>query len=68
MFTGDFLFRDCIGRTDLFSSSNEDMISSLNKIITYPDDVIIYPGHGDNSIIRHEKENICEYLQFLSNK
>ena len=68
MFTGDFLFKDCIGRTDLFSSSNEDMISSLNRIITYPDDVIIYPGHGDNSTIKHEKENICEYLQFLSNK
>lgn len=68
MFTGDFLFKDCIGRTDLFSSSNEDMINSLNKIITYPDDTVIYPGHGDNSTIKHEKENIYEYLQFLSNK
>jgi glyoxylase-like metal-dependent hydrolase (beta-lactamase superfamily II) len=68
MFTGDFLFKDCIGRTDLFSSSNEDMINSLNKIVKYDDDITIFPGHGDNSTIKHEKLNICEYLQFLSNK
>ena len=68
MFTGDFLFKDCIGRTDLFSSSNEDMINSLNKITNYPDEVTIYPGHGDNSTIKHEKYNIDEYISFLNNE
>jgi len=31
------------------------MKESLNKISTYPDDIIIYPGHGPSTILGQEK-------------
>jgi len=49
IFTGDTLFRDCFGRTDLDGGSEDEMeesLEKLSKIIT--PDVIVYPGHGDS--------------------
>ena len=46
LFSGDTLFRGAWGRTDLPTSSFEDIISSItNKLIILPDDTIVYPGH-----------------------
>lgn len=56
MFTGDFLFKLSIGRTDFEESSEYDMFDSLNKIKKYPDDVKIYPGHGEDSNLGYEKQ------------
>ena len=54
--TGDTLFRGTWGRTDLPSGSIEDIMDSIaNKLLTLPDDTIIYPGHGKSTIIREEK-------------
>lgn len=47
MFTGDFIFKDSIGRTDLPGGNMVDMLNSLNKIGRYDKDIIIYPGHGE---------------------
>ena len=58
MFVGDFIFKDGIGRTDLEDADEEEMIKSLNKIKNYPDDIIIYPGHGDITKLEYEKRNI----------
>ena len=68
MFTGDFLFKDSIGRTDFENSSNKDMINSLNKIKRYDNNIIIYPGHGDSSTLGHEKDNISYYINYLKNE
>ena len=57
MFTGDFLFKGVIGRTDLEYSSFDDMKKSLIKIYKYSDDIIIYPGHGESSNMKYEKIN-----------
>lgn len=57
MFTGDFLFKNSIGRWDLDTGSYSDMIKSIKKIKQYDDDIIIYPGHGDKSTILSEKNN-----------
>ncbi len=57
MFTGDFLFKLSIGRTDFPGSSPKQMEESLNKIKTYPDDTIIYPGHEEASNLAYEKNN-----------
>ncbi len=57
LFTGDFLFRDTIGRTDLPTGSNQDMKNSLNLIKTYPKDISIYPGHGSMSTLEIEFKN-----------
>lgn len=61
MFTGDFLFLDDIGRTDLPGGSPSEMISSLKKIAIYPDDIKIYPGHDRSTILGHEKNNFNLY-------
>lgn len=62
MFTGDFLFKEDIGRTDLPTGSYENMLESINKIKKYDDDIKIYPGHDDISCLGHEKE-YNSYLQ-----
>lgn len=61
MFTGDFLFNGTIGRMDLPGGSKEDMLNSLNKIAKYKDDIIIYPGHGEKSILGLEKQYFKYY-------
>ena len=57
MFTGDFLFKNSIGRTDLPSGSLVEMKNSLNIISHYPDNTKIYPGHGPSTTLKEEKEN-----------
>ena len=54
MFTGDFLFKGTIGRTDLPTGSDFDMMNSLELISKYPMDTIIYPRHGNASTIGDE--------------
>ncbi len=55
LFTGDTLFDGSIGRTD-FPGSNPQLISSsLRKIITLPEETIIYPGHNNESTIGKQK-------------
>lgn len=55
MFTGDFLFKETIGRTDLETGNMNDMIESLKKIGKY--DATIYPGHGDITTLEYEKKH-----------
>lgn len=57
MFTGDFLFKDTIGRCDLYGSNFETMVESIEKIKNYNDDIEIYPGHGVSTNLGYEKEN-----------
>ena len=54
MFTGDFIFKNAIGRTDLFGGNMNDMLNSLKKMKKYDKNIIIYPGHGESSILRKE--------------
>lgn len=57
MFTGDFLFKETIGRTDLDTGSDIEMNKSLNLIKKYPLSTIIYPGHGDSTTLENELKN-----------
>lgn len=54
--TGDTLFAESIGRTDLPGGSHEQLLESIrSKLFTLPDDVVAYPGHGPQTTIGHEK-------------
>lgn len=56
LFSGDTLFRGAWGRTDLPTSSFEDIISSItNKLLVLPDETIVYPGHGKSTLIKEER-------------
>ncbi len=56
MFTGDTIFAGTWGRTDLPTGNIEDIMNSIeHKILTYPDDTILYPGHGRTTLIGDEK-------------
>ena len=60
MFTGDFIFKSSIGRTDLGGSDN-DMKRSLEDFKKYDDNTIIYPGHGPKTTLGIEKINFIFY-------
>ncbi len=56
--TGDVLFKQGIGRTDLWGGDYNTLMDSITKkLFTLPDEVVIYPGHGDKSEIGFEKSN-----------
>ena len=56
LFSGDTLFRGTWGRTDLPTSSFEDIINSItNKLVTLPETTIVYPGHGKTTMVREER-------------
>ncbi len=55
LFTGDTLFRESIGRTDLPGGDYSWIMRSiLDKILPLGGDVAIYPGHGPSSTLGHE--------------
>ncbi|MBA4321056.1 MAG: MBL fold hydrolase [Flavobacterium sp.] len=57
-FTGDTLFNESIGRTDLWGGNYEALIDSIRmKLLVLPQEVRIYSGHGDESTIGYEKNN-----------
>lgn len=56
--TGDVLFHQSIGRTDLPTGNYQTLISSIEtKLLTLPDETIVYPGHGMPSTIKNERNH-----------
>jgi len=57
LFSGDTLFFQSIGRTDIPESEPQVIYHSIKKIYElFNDDVIVYPGHGKPTTIGHEKK------------
>ncbi|MEW5919497.1 MAG: MBL fold metallo-hydrolase [Bacillota bacterium] len=63
LFTGDTLFAASIGRTDLPGGSYKGLIRSIKeKLLVYPDETDVYPGHGPPTTIGEERR----YNPFLT--
>ena len=60
LFTGDTLFRDSCGRTDLPGCNGADMMKSLKKLCELPGDYEVYPGHMEATSL--ERERRCNYF------
>lgn len=57
LISGDTLFQESIGRTDLPTGSYSALIHSVqDKLMLLPDEVKVYPGHGDETSIGHERK------------
>ena len=56
LISGDTLFEESVGRTDLPTGSMSTLTRSIKeKLADLPDDTTVYPGHGDSTTIGHEK-------------
>ncbi|GAA4714058.1 MBL fold metallo-hydrolase [Nocardioides conyzicola] len=65
MFSGDLLFAGSIGRTDLPGGDHPTMLRSLAaKVLPLADDVVVLPGHGEQTSIGRERAT-NPYLQDL---
>lgn len=55
-FTGDTLFKESIGRTDLYGGNGRDLLTSIvSKLLVLDDDTVVLPGHGPRSTIGAER-------------
>jgi len=56
LLTGDTLFRGSVGRWDLGGTSLEDIVASIRaKLLAFPDDTVVVPGHGPLTTIGTER-------------
>ena len=56
LFSGDTLFRNAFGRTDLYGGSIQKLYHSVVNVLFYlPDDTVVYPGHHEPTTIEYEK-------------
>lgn len=63
LFTGDTLFLRSIGRTDLPGGSYPEILESIrNRLLTFDDDTLVIPGHGESTTIGAERH----YNPFLN--
>jgi len=58
VFTGDTLFNMGIGRTDLPGGDGRLLITSIHdRLLSLPDETVVYPGHGEASTIGDERQD-----------
>lgn len=56
VYTGDTLFRESVGRTDLWGADTDTMFRSIReRLLTLDDDTHVCPGHGPDSSVGHER-------------
>ena len=69
LFSGDTLFQDSIGRTDLPGGSFPQIMDSIvSRLMTLPDETIVRPGHMDQTTIGAERANNPFVLQALAQR
>ena len=57
VFSGDTLFAESIGRADFPGGSYSQLLQSIRqKLMSLPDDCVVYPGHGPETTIGWERK------------
>lgn len=65
-FTGDTIFNVDLGRTDLSDGSPEQMAHSIREVISHwPNEITIYPGHGDSCNMKYVRSHNQEFLDLI---
>lgn len=54
LFTGDTIFRHAVGRYDFSYSDLRSLKLSVQQVLSLPQEVVIYPGHGEETTVRDE--------------
>ena len=58
VFSGDTLFQGSIGRTDLWGGDYQQILRSIrNRLLEFPDQTPVFPGHGEPTTIGKERES-----------
>ncbi len=58
VFSGDTLFRQSIGRSDLWGGDGKQLVQSIReRLFCLDDDIPVFPGHGPQTLIGYEKRN-----------
>ncbi len=66
LFSGDTLFKDGFGRTDLYGGNSAKLIDSIaNKLFKLHESTVVYPGHGPSTTIGYERihNDIMNYVK-----
>lgn len=57
LFSGDTLFYESVGRTDLPGGNFKELINSINKLFSLEDDYEVCCGHGEDTTLDYERKN-----------
>ena len=69
LFVGDTLFAGSIGRTDLPGGDYETLLKAITEVLfAFPDESIVYSGHGPETTIGHERRTNPFVLEYLGAK
>ena len=65
LFSGDFIFKDSIGRSDFPYSDATQMKESLHKFLTIQENWEVFPGHGGKTTVKAEQKNVPRWFNYL---
>jgi len=65
LFSGDFVFKNSIGRVDFPYSSPDDMKKSIDKLLKFKENFDIYPGHGEKTTVFNEQQTLPAWKNYI---
>lgn len=68
LYSGDTLFKESVGRHDLYSGNLVDLRKSILRLCELPAQIKVYPGHDESTSIRYEQKNNPFYVKWKKQK